>query len=105
MYVLSCCCSVRVLCFCHCFYVDDSVIQVCFLTLSLLIATTVNNLSVVLAVVGATGSATVSYILPGFFFYLTFPKGQAPEWKRNAALIQGIVGLLIIPICLTFIFL
>jgi amino acid permease len=75
-----------------------------FLGFSLLIALTVTNLGVVLALVGATGSTTVSYILPGFFYYILF-KDEGPKWKRNLALLQGCVGLVLVPLCLTFIFL
>jgi len=74
-----------------------------FLGLSLLIGMTVSNLGVVLALVGATGSTTVSYILPGFFYYIIF-KEEGPVWKRNLALTQGIVGLILVPLCLSFIF-
>lgn len=66
----------------------------------------VSDLSVVLAFVGATGSTAVSYILPGFFYYYMFKNPEdGPAWKRNLALAQGIAGLIIVPLCLTFIFL
>jgi Transmembrane amino acid transporter protein len=45
-----------------------------FLVLSLAIALSVKDLGVVLAVVGATGSTVVSYILPGAFYYNMFRK-------------------------------
>jgi amino acid permease len=80
-----------------------TIVTVCFLGLSLLIGLTINNLGTVLAFVGATGSTTVSYILPGFFYYIIF-KDEGPVWKRYLALTQGIAGLLIVPVCLTFIF-
>jgi amino acid permease len=66
----------------------------------------VSDLSVVLGLVGATGSTTVSYILPGFFYYYLFKDpAEGPGWKRTLALVQGTVGLVIVPVCLTFIFL
>ena len=77
--------------------------QVCFLAMLLLVAITVSNLGIVLSLVGATGSTAVSYILPGFFFYYTFTAEEAPAWKRRLALAQGILGLAIVPIFLTFI--
>lgn len=80
--------------------------QVAFLLLTLLIAITIEDLSIVLGLVGATGSTTVSYILPGFYYYLLFKDpADGPAWKRNLALAQGIFGLIIVPVCLTFIFL
>ena len=79
------------------------IVTVCFLGLSLLIGLTVTDLGTVLAFVGATGSTAVSYILPGFFYYFIF-KDEGPVWKRNLALFQGCLGLVIVPVCLTFIF-
>lgn len=77
-----------------------------FLGLSLLIGLTTSDLGVVLSFVGATGSTIVSYILPGFVYYLTFRNcDTAQSWKTHAALGQGILGLIIMPACLTFIFL
>ncbi|KAJ1406243.1 transmembrane amino acid transporter protein-domain-containing protein, partial [Ochromonadaceae sp. CCMP2298] len=81
-----------------------TVVTACFLGLSLLIGLTVTNLGTVLALVGATGSTTVSYILPGFFYFFLF-ENKGPAWKRYLALAQGIIGLIIVPVCLTFIFL
>ena len=69
---------------------------------------TVTDLGVMLSLVGATGSAIVSYVVPGFLYFYTFKdhldKDMAP-WKVYASLLQGCVGLVIIPVCLTFIFL
>ena len=77
-----------------------------FLCLSFLIAMATSDLGVILSIVGATGSTIVSYILPGFVYYLTFrDDSSSPKWKTNLALIQGILGLIIMPVCLTFIFL
>ena len=80
------------------------VLQMIFLITSLLIALTVKDLSVVLSFVGATGSTTVSYILPGVFYYKMF-KNEGPKWKRDLSLIQFLTGLVIVPVCLSFIFL
>jgi hypothetical protein len=81
-------------------------LQVAFLALTLLIAICVSDLSVVLGLVGATGSTTVSYILPGFYYYYLFQDpAEGPGWKRTLALVQGTAGLIIVPVCLTFIFL
>ncbi|KAJ1339106.1 hypothetical protein BSLG_006244 [Batrachochytrium salamandrivorans] len=49
--------------------VRHSTITVCLLILSYLVAVSVSNLSTVLAFVGATGSTTIGYILPGLFYY------------------------------------
>lgn len=81
------------------------IVTVVFLILSYILALSVKSLGKVLAFVGATGSTMVSYILPGFCYYFIFDeKSKAPKWKRTAALIQGCLGLIIVPVCLTFIF-
>ena len=78
----------------------------CFLTLSYVVALSVKSLGTVLAFVGATGSTMVSYILPGFCYYFIFTENSErhPAWKRYFALFQGCLGLIIVPLCLTFIF-
>jgi hypothetical protein len=75
-----------------------------FLTLSLIIGLTVTDLGVVLSLVGATGSTVVSYIVPGFVYYYTF-EHEGPTLKRNLSFAQGCAGLVIIPICITLLFL
>jgi amino acid permease len=80
-----------------------TVVTTVFLGLSFLIALSVDDLGAVLSVVGATGSTLVSYILSGFCYFFLF-REEGPVWKRYLALLQGCVGLCLIPICLTFIF-
>ena len=85
---------------------------------SFTIASITNNLGVVFALIGATGSSIVSYILPGGFYYIiTNPAltsatdegtgtvdGTSPApWKRKVALAQLVIGIMIIPICISVI--
>lgn len=51
-------------------------------------------------VVGATGSTTIAFILPGLLYLKVHPE---PHPKRSLAALQLAVGLLIIPLALTFI--
>lgn len=78
------------------------IITACICSLAWLISMVVTDLGIVLAVVGATGSTTISYILPGFVFFKL-----EKEWtlKRVAALALFIAGCIIIPTALTVIFL
>ena len=46
-----------------------SAITVSILVLSYIIAITISDLSLILALVGATGSTAICYILPGLFYY------------------------------------
>jgi amino acid permease len=80
-----------------------TVVTAGYLGLSLLIALTVDDLGLLLGIVGSTGSTMVSFILPGFFYYILF-KDEGPAWKRYLALFMGCAGLVIMPVCLTFLF-
>ena len=82
---------------------DDRVfnaITISFLLLSFMIAMIVDDLGVVLAVVGATGSTLVSYILPG----LIYVKLQRVfDVTKFMAYVQLILGCLIMPVALYFV--
>ncbi|CAN0470934.1 unnamed protein product, partial [Hapterophycus canaliculatus] len=71
-----------------------------FLALSYLIAMSLDDLGVLLEVVGATGSTTIAFILPGLLYLKVHPD---PHPKRSLAALQLTVGLLIIPVALIFI--
>ena len=82
------------------------VITAAFLGTGLIVALTLDDLGVMLGVVGATGSTMVSYILPSAF-YLQMHRldDSVPRWTKLAASIQLLVGLVVMPLSLTFIFL
>jgi amino acid permease len=65
------------------------------------VAMLVTDLGVVLSIVGATGSTTISYILPGMIFLKLHPVWTP---KHNAAATLLTMGCIIIPSCLIFIF-
>lgn len=62
------------------------------------IAMTVADLGLVLEIVGATGSTTIAFILPGLLYLKVHPE---PHAKRSLAAMQLIAGLLFIPVALT----
>lgn len=70
---------------------------------SFAIAMIVNDLSVVLEVVGSIGSPIISFILPGLFYYkMTDPKLKYEDHyliKKKIALAYIIFGCVIIPFC------
>eukprot|EP00928_Gymnodinium_smaydae_P013635 TRINITY_DN14962_c0_g4_i1.p1 TRINITY_DN14962_c0_g4~~TRINITY_DN14962_c0_g4_i1.p1 ORF type:complete len:568 (-),score=92.13 TRINITY_DN14962_c0_g4_i1:109-1713(-) len=66
------------------------------------VAVTMTDLGKILGIVGATGSTTVSYILPGLVYIRTFPD---PHWKRAMAKCQLLAGCIIMPTCLALVFL
>jgi len=72
-----------------------------FLVLSFLVAMCVSDLSFILSIVGATGSTIVSYILPGLI-YIRLHKGF--HFMKIMAYIQLILGLIIVPSALYFVF-
>ncbi len=77
-----------------------NVITLSFLVLSFSIAMMVDDLGVVLAMVGATGSTLVSYILPGLIYVKLQP---AMDFSKIMAYVQLILGCLIMPIALYFV--
>lgn len=73
-----------------------------FLALSYAVAVTVEDLGVILGIVGATGSTMVSYILPGLVYMQAFPE---PHVKRRLACGQFLLGCIIMPTSLVLLFL
>jgi amino acid permease len=71
-----------------------------FLALSFLVSMVVTDLGTILAVVGATGSTMVSYILPGGIYIKLHPKFTI---TKALAYLQLIVGCIIIPTALYFV--
>jgi len=69
-----------------------------FILASFAIALVVDNLGTVMALVGATGSTAVSYILPGAIYYVLHPW---PHAKRYVAAAMFLIGVCIVPISLT----
>jgi amino acid permease len=65
------------------------------------LAMATDDLGDALAVVGATGSTIISYILPGLCYYYLFPE---PHWKRTAAMVLVLLGCVIMPVALVVIF-
>ncbi|RYH28774.1 hypothetical protein EON65_10910 [archaeon] len=74
-----------------------------FLIITLAVALSVSDISIILSVAGSTGSTIVGFILPGFAYY-EFTKNDEPSWRRYGALALGCLGLIIMPVCLAFIF-
>lgn len=74
-----------------------------FLFGSLAVAMVLDDLGVVLALIGCTGSTVITFILPGAAYY-TMHKNSGPAWKRyGAAFLLGL-GCIIMPVCLVFVF-
>lgn len=79
-----------------------SLITLAFLCGALLVALLVRDLSLVLEVVGSTGSTIVSYLLPG----ATYARLHTwPHARRGLARAQFALGLVVIPVGLTSVFL
>eukprot|EP00977_Amphora_coffeiformis_P006348 scaffold1353_cov161-Amphora_coffeaeformis.AAC.20 len=86
----------------HQFMSDDIfyTVTVTFLLLSFLVAMVVDDLGIVLAMVGATGSTLVSYILPGLLYVKIDPHMNA---TKVSAMIQLVAGCVIMPTALFFV--
>lgn len=68
-------------------------LTLCIMAASLIIAISVQNLSTVLSVVGATGSTTICYILPGLFYYKL--NGGGNVLMRGLAIGMVVMGVLV----------
>ena len=99
-------------------------ITLCFLAGTLTIAMSLDDLGVMLSIVGATGSTMVSYILPGSalclvifiraeitdfcgagIMYYTLYKDERPDhWLTKFAFGMFIAGMILMPVCLVFVF-
>lgn len=83
-----------------------SVVTIGLLGGSLATALLVEDLGLIFGLVGATGATIISFILPGISYY-KMPDNlkSEPKWKRTCALLLCILGLVIMPVCTTFLFL
>ncbi|KJE89974.1 hypothetical protein CAOG_001365 [Capsaspora owczarzaki ATCC 30864] len=61
-----------------------------------LIAFFVSDLDIVLGFVGATGSTTLCYLLPGLFYLKLEANASKWHWRRIGALILAVVGVIMI---------
>lgn len=75
-------------------------ITIAFLGASFVVAMVVEDLGVVLAMVGATGSTLVSYVLPGLIYVKLHPY---QDLSKALAMLQLGVGCIIIPLALYFV--
>jgi len=66
---------------------------------SYLVAVFVTKLDVVLAFVGATGSTTISFILPGAFYY-GLHRDQPWHRRKVAAALLAVFGTITMIVCL-----
>lgn len=83
--------------------------QTAFILLSYGIALVVDDLGVILALLGATGSTVINYILPGAVYWRLYENDDQEEggrgsWKRWGAGFLFMLGCIIMPVCVAFIF-
>jgi len=80
--------------------------QACLLLGSLGTSLLVEDLGLIFGFVGATGATMISFILPGISYYKMHEHMQeGPQWKRTGALLLCGLGLVVMPVCTTFLFL
>ena len=83
------------------------VVTMGILIFGFLVASTVDSLDAVLTVVGASGSTTISFILPGLFyvvFYQKFPflQPQMSFITSQIASALSVYGILVVTLCLGY---
>ncbi len=64
------------------------------------IAMAVDDLGIVLGVLGSTSATVQAYILPGVYYYQLFKK-QINDITLHLAMLLGLMGAIILPVCLT----
>ncbi|KAJ3407450.1 hypothetical protein HDV05_005411 [Chytridiales sp. JEL 0842] len=72
-----------------------TVVTVCLLAFSYILSIAVKDLSTVLSLVGATGSTTIGYILPGLLYYRlrqNTDSADAPKWDRMKVASLALAG-------------
>ncbi|KAJ1963657.1 hypothetical protein GGI12_001917 [Dipsacomyces acuminosporus] len=74
-------------------------ITLCLMVLSYLVAMSVTSLDLVLSFVGSTGSTTISFILPGVFYYKMHSHSRWTRMKIISVLIT-IYGVFVLVFCL-----
>ncbi|RCH78733.1 hypothetical protein CU098_001126, partial [Rhizopus stolonifer] len=72
------------------------------LILSYCVAITISQLDIVLSFVGSTGSTSISFILPGLFYFKIFQDDHWYHWKRLVSLFLIVYGFLVMTVCLSF---
>ncbi|KZT34352.1 hypothetical protein SISSUDRAFT_1072148 [Sistotremastrum suecicum HHB10207 ss-3] len=70
--------------------------------LGFLVAFFVSDLRIVLSFVGSTGSTTISFILPGLFYWKLFQDDPEKKVMRRIAFAVMIYGILILVFCLSY---
>jgi dolichol kinase len=76
------------------------IITFVFISLSFILAMIVDDLGIVLALVGSTGSTLVSYVLPGLIYFKVAPQKDA---ALAMAYVQLCLGLVLMPLALYYV--
>ncbi|AQZ14828.1 AVT5 (YBL089W) and AVT6 (YER119C) [Zygosaccharomyces parabailii] len=72
-----------------------NIITICILVASYLLAISVTSLARILAVVGSTGSTSISFILPGIFGYYLIGSEYPPDARPKKAKVASYAGLVL----------
>ena len=91
-------------------WIKYNFITFCIIILSFIISMSTDDLGIVLALVGSTGTTIIAFILPGAFYYnlpIHFDKDKNKyndKYKRQIALAMMILGIVLVPFNITMIF-
>jgi len=72
-----------------------------FIVASVATAIPIKDLGLMLSLIGTVCSTSVQFILPGASYFVLYPHAG---WKRYLSLAQLVLGLVIVPLCLTLTF-
>lgn len=88
-------------------WIQYNLITFVIIIISFIISMSTNDLGIVLALVGSTGTTIIAFILPGAFYYnlpTDFDTNKNDKYKRQIALIMMILGIVLVPFNITMIF-
>lgn len=70
-----------------------------FLSFSLVVALFVDDLGLVLSLIGATAATAIAYIIPTWAYVKTFADDVDKKWRCRLARVVGCYGVVVMPFC------
>lgn len=75
------------------------VVSTSFLAFAYCVALVVDDLGLVLSLIGATGSTIIAYLIPTIAFCRVFKDDPSTRWRRLFAKVVGVYALVCMPFC------
>ena len=75
--------------------------NIALVSVSCIVAIEVKDVTTVFSFTGATMSCMVVFVLPSLFYFCLEPKPLSQSWMKKFAVAMMVVGVMLIPVCLT----